>query len=220
MGLALWLDQGHWQRVNHGQTYNVSREWARSTMIGSEQRRKLANEPYADRNETLRLLGFPTYSAYSRSVLWKIVRQRALDVYGHICKACGAKATQVHHASYVREVLIGEDVRGLVPLCSRCHRIGSVTKQRSRERRQDHIEVRHLHETNLEIQRRHRKLWPLGGQKREPRKDCFCACGNQRKENRQKCLGCLRAAGVIPPKPKRLTIEQIRERSLEYAGLK
>lgn len=170
-------------------------------MIGMKTRQAISREAYSDRNETLFLLGFKTYGAYMRSKLWRIVRQRALDIHGETCRRCSEPATQVHHASYLREVLIGEDVRGLVPVCAYCHRGTSRTPPASRARRVDRMKVRHLHDTN---QRLAKKIdWTPG--KREPGHS-YCECGKMRKKNKLRCRTCdpagTRRKGT-PPKANR-----------------
>jgi hypothetical protein len=63
----------------------------------------------------------PDYPLYLKSPLWKAIRRRVLKEAGHVCAACAAKATQVHHRDYRPRVLAGEDLVALVALCSDCH---------------------------------------------------------------------------------------------------
>jgi hypothetical protein len=126
-------------------------------MIGHIPRVQIAAACYSDRNETLRLIGFKSYSAYTRSKLWKIIRARAFELLGRDCKRCNRPANQIHHASYSREVLTGEDVRGLMPLCAGCHRSASLTNPNSKALRLDGIQVKSLHETNMQLARRFRR---------------------------------------------------------------
>lgn len=113
---------------------------------------------YRDRNETLRLLGFPSYKNYLGSRLWKLIKERAFQIHGRICRVCKGEATQIHHASYLRDVLMGEDVRALIPLCGRCHFVGSRTERNSRTTRSYGIGIRALGETNVLLGKRaHRK---------------------------------------------------------------
>ena len=147
-------------------------------------RQQITLEPYRDRNETLRLLGFATYAAYTRSKLWKIVRARALTINGATCRKCGGTATQAHHAVYTREVLTGEDVRGLVPICGWCHKHASTTARTSKARRRDLLTVRPLGDTNAWIAKPCR---PKTG-----RREYWCECGKMRKKNHPRCRGCER----------------------------
>jgi hypothetical protein len=152
-------------------------------------RQALTREAYSDRNETLFLLGFKTYGAYLRSKLWKIVRQRALDIHGAECRRCGQPATQAHHASYLREVLIGEDVRGLVPVCAPCHKGASVTRRGSPARRIDRLRVRHLHDTNAKLAKKSDPPLP-----REPVPGMsYCECGRQKRASHLECRACDRS---------------------------
>lgn len=146
-------------------------------------RQQVTQEPYSDRNETLRLLGFGSYAAYLRSPLWKIVRERALEINGQRCRKCGGEAKQAHHAVYTREVLIGEDVRGIVPVCGGCHKLGSVTGRRSKARLVDGLRVKPLAETNVWLARADREV-------RSRHKHFWCECGSMRKKNHARCGAC------------------------------
>ena len=150
-------------------------------------RQQTAREAYSDRNETLRLLGFQSYGSYTRSKLWKIIRERALDLNGRVCRKCKGTATQVHHGVYTRDTLTGEDVRGLVPVCGFCHRLGSTTPRGSKSRRVDRLRVRHLSDTNAFLM------------KHKPRPErhgaSWCECGQMRKHTHKRCRRCERAKG-------------------------
>lgn len=191
-------------------------------MLGLRNRQSLTLEGYRDRNETLRLIGFKSYSAYGRSKLWRIIRERALQIHGNACAKCGRVATQVHHASYGREVLTGEDVRGLVPLCAGCH--GGASRASKKAEQRDRLEVRALGATNERLSRRFsrrstalRQLRLEGKLAKSQRKALenpkpeFCACGQMRKKNNTQCKKCIKKTRV------RISAEEIRARSLEYA---
>ena len=173
-------------------------------------RQQLQQEAYSDRDESLMLLGFKSYSAYLRSRLWKIVRERSLECNGRICRSCGKPATQAHHADYSRAVLSGEDVRGLVPVCGSCHKHGSVTLRNTKARKIDRLRVKHLHDTNEWLAKR---LPP------RDRRVAWCECGQRRKKNHALCGACAsqRRKGKTPRR--KLTVEEIRARALEYAFL-
>lgn len=79
---------------------------------------------YAERNRTLIELGFPSYSHYLGSDVWKEIRRLALKGNCH----CGKQATQLHHRSYAKEVLLGEDLTQLLPICNGCHKRIEFTK--------------------------------------------------------------------------------------------
>lgn len=82
-----------------------------------ERRRRI----YAERNANLRALGFRSYSAYTKSGLWEWIRSRVLAAHPS-CRACGARASQVHHLAYRKKDLEGRDLSRLVALCGPCHR--------------------------------------------------------------------------------------------------
>lgn len=191
-------------RLTHGvdwlrDTATVSA--SRPPMIGRDNRRRLAKEPYEDRDETLRLLGFPNYRAYLRSPLWTIVRERALAIHGRKCQNCSRPATQAHHAVYSRAVLSGEDVRGLVPICGPCHKRASLTRKRSKDRLLDRIKVAHLHDTNAILRKR------IPSAKRRGARANICKlCGRMRKKNKPFCRPCMKAAQRRAP---RLEIQRI-----------
>jgi len=172
-----------------GQSHNGPPPWPMGngrSVMSFLNRQRVEQEPYSDRNETLRLLGFPSYRAYQRRKLWEIVRERALVIHGRICRKCGRPASQVHHASYLREVLIGEDIRALVPICAFCHKNASVTPRHSNARRATALRVRHLHDTNNKL----RKYRPRNPKDRGPH---WCGCGQMRKRTHKVCGRCEKA---------------------------
>ena len=88
------------------------------------QRAGRENRPsidYAARDANLRVLGFPSYQAYLDSELWAEIREKVLERDGERCRLCGKQAGQVHHTSYAREVLTGQDLHRLAAICGGCH---------------------------------------------------------------------------------------------------
>lgn len=79
------------------------------------------NRFYAARRETLLALGYPTYQDYLCSNLWAKIRKRILALDGWACRTCGDKAEQVHHTSYSKGVLLGNDDKHLHSVCRKCH---------------------------------------------------------------------------------------------------
>jgi len=79
------------------------------------------NNPYRDRDENLRRLGFRDYLHYLRSPLWLVIRQQVLDRDRAECARCGKTATQVHHRAYDTKSLTGECLHALSSLCRKCH---------------------------------------------------------------------------------------------------
>lgn len=76
---------------------------------------------YADRNRTLRSIGYNTYKDYLNSDLWKRIRERALREHGDKCRLCESPVQVFHHRGYGKAVLLGYEIKQLVPLCSKCH---------------------------------------------------------------------------------------------------
>ena len=78
-------------------------------------------EAYRERNELLRSMGYPSYTDYLASDLWKRIRRKVF-ARTTACEVCGTqKATQVHHRSYIRPVLTGHRLDLLVACCRTCH---------------------------------------------------------------------------------------------------
>ena len=75
---------------------------------------------YAERAAVLRALGFYSYEAYLKSDLWQEIRHKILAPAARCC-GCNRKPTQVHHARYSMNVMMGKDVKYLVPVCGTCH---------------------------------------------------------------------------------------------------
>lgn len=86
------------------------------------EREKQKEIDYGGRNLILKIMGFESYKDYLNSDLWQEIRLKVLEGHSFICSRCGLKANQVHHTSYRIEVLKGEKLKSLVPLCGRCHR--------------------------------------------------------------------------------------------------
>ncbi len=78
---------------------------------------------YHQRNATLLTLGFKSYDEYLCSELWESIRLKAFETFGYWCKVCHERAYVLHHTNYSLELLNGDTVVGLVPLCNRCHHI-------------------------------------------------------------------------------------------------
>ncbi len=77
---------------------------------------------YSERNAVLSELGFDSYRAYLGSDLWREIRARVFANRGRACWVCRVRwAPIVHHRSYSRENLSGRSIRGMVPVCGKCH---------------------------------------------------------------------------------------------------
>lgn len=78
-------------------------------------------QAYADRNRLLVELGYPSYKAYLCSTLWNSIRSQVIAQARRECWVCGFTAKNVHHRSYSRAALLGDDEADLVALCKECH---------------------------------------------------------------------------------------------------
>lgn len=78
---------------------------------------------YAERDATLRSLGYFDYAEYLQSGLWRAIRDGVIRNANGKCHLCESPAREVHHRSYAESVLAGEvrDKSVLVALCDTCH---------------------------------------------------------------------------------------------------
>lgn len=94
------------------------RRWKRQ-----EERAKSNWLPYTQRDTALAEIGFATYADYLASPLWESIRSRRLAMQS-TCSCCPKPATVVHHDTYYRKLLLGDEEsvkRDLFPLCHGCH---------------------------------------------------------------------------------------------------
>ena len=61
------------------------------------------------------------YQYYLQSPFWLLIRNVVLFRDSFECKACGIKATCVHHLNYEVDTLYGKGLDQLVSLCESCH---------------------------------------------------------------------------------------------------
>src|SRR5688572_17567809 len=93
------------------------------------------NNPYADRDENLKRLGFKSYKEYLRSEFWQGIRARALHRAGNKCERCeSGKCIQVHHRAYDLATLAGTSIDSLSVVCRSCHCEAERPSDRSRTR--------------------------------------------------------------------------------------
>ncbi len=106
---------------------------------------------YVERNETLKEMGFTSYNAYLESDLWREIKRKMLSktiaVRCRICLRRNAKT--LHHSSYERSVLLGENLTPLVPICHGCHKAIEFDGDRK---------VEHLKQVNDRMIARARRL--------------------------------------------------------------
>lgn len=76
---------------------------------------------YAQRDALLITLGYATYDKYLRGALWRRIKAAGFEKHGTECRVCRSKAKVLHHVNYSLEVLTGEDISTLAPLCHHCH---------------------------------------------------------------------------------------------------
>ena len=86
-----------------------------------------AKEAYKRRNIVIAELGFSSYKVYLSSSLWIDIRRKVL-LPSSRCRACGKKATQVHHNRYALADMNGKCLDHLIPVCGRCHRSCEFTR--------------------------------------------------------------------------------------------
>lgn len=75
---------------------------------------------YAQRNQILARLGYPNYSVYLASPLWRSIRSRVM-AGNPPCFCCKKPAQQAHHREYTERNLKGTTIAGIVPICLDCH---------------------------------------------------------------------------------------------------
>ncbi|MDH5244832.1 MAG: hypothetical protein OEW98_00150 [Betaproteobacteria bacterium] len=88
--------------------------------------------PYKDRDETLRRLGYQSYRSYLRSPLWRAIRARVLlptATGPRLCWRCNRPATEVHHRAYDLATLLGQHLGSLTPVCHQHHREAGQAKR-------------------------------------------------------------------------------------------
>lgn len=76
---------------------------------------------YEERLKVLRMLGFRNYQEYLASDMWSSIRAMVMEKARGRCRLCRAVATQVHHGSYSKEVMVGRNLHPLSALCAACH---------------------------------------------------------------------------------------------------
>jgi hypothetical protein len=88
-----------------------------------ENKAKKNWDAYKARDKALKELGFKTYREYLLSDLWKSIRNARLAM-GDSCSCCDGKAEVVHHDTYYKKLLMGDEQsikKDLYPLCNSCH---------------------------------------------------------------------------------------------------
>ena len=86
-----------------------------------KNRKKPGGGGSAKRKKASRRQPRTKYEQYLASDLWRKIRNRVLARDGKKCRACGRRASIVHHMSYHKEVMDGINDGWLVSLCRKCH---------------------------------------------------------------------------------------------------
>lgn len=86
---------------------------------------------YAERDAIVKSLGYSSYRTYLHSAIWKGIRHNVL-LQNTRCRACGKKATQIHHNRYLLEDMNGKCLEHLIPVCGTCHRAAEFSKDGSK----------------------------------------------------------------------------------------
>jgi hypothetical protein len=113
---------------------------ANRIMSQSKATRSLDRGGYIKRDGELSSIGFESYREYLDSDEWKSIRHEVLSESGSCCM-CNETASQVHHFSYEREVLIGLVRELLFPVCDDCHQLIEFSggKKRTLRESQTHL---------------------------------------------------------------------------------
>jgi hypothetical protein len=159
-------------------------------------------DSYEQRDRYLSEMGYPTYTGYLASDLWKRIREKVLRRDCKICRLCGKEACQVHHKGYGRKVLIGSDLNALVSLCSSCH--GEVEFDENRRKR-SFAGAQTAYRRLLCTAKRAGVSGSSGG------RVYYCLCGRLRKKNHKLCMACKKGK----PSPARISFVRPEKRRAE-----
>lgn len=90
--------------------------------LSVKDRFRLLDAAIKDRESSLEVLGYDTYTAYLNSALWAKIRRRVYARANGKCEACGErKPENVHHWSYSVATLLGKKLKHLEAVCKICH---------------------------------------------------------------------------------------------------
>lgn len=114
---------GETEIIANGPNFSIKKKKSRKAAKKRRRpRKKIAStNPRTQFSSTLNELGFVDYNAYLNSPLWSTIRSRVLRNNHHKCGMCGKLASQVHHRSYDKTVMAGQDDSKLTPICRPCH---------------------------------------------------------------------------------------------------
>lgn len=83
---------------------------------------------YARRDANLKSIRWEDYDEYTSSHGWAWIRYFAFKLHGKYCLCCGNRATQIHHCNYDEDVLRGDNLKPLKPVCRRCHEAAEINE--------------------------------------------------------------------------------------------
>ena len=110
-----WKKQG-WKKQS-SQSVPISTP-IKCPVIGNER----IGESYKERESVLWDMNYISYDDYKQSNLWDSIRRRVFELKGTKCCMCRNRANQIHHASYRMDVMTGQNIMPLFPICEYCHR--------------------------------------------------------------------------------------------------
>jgi hypothetical protein len=84
--------------------------------------RQKLSQPYKNRDEKLRNMGFDSYRDYLQSELWRLIRAAVIERDNGICCLCNGEAKTAHHTCYTKAALSGRSIEGLIAICHSCHK--------------------------------------------------------------------------------------------------
>lgn len=139
---------------------------------------------YAIRNQALREMGYANYQAYLDSPLWLTIRMRIMARDTGWCRCCKRRAAiSVHHITYDKPVMLGNDDTQLIAICAGCHKRAEFNGEKKLT-------------STTEIFRRTRA--GKRAVKKDMRPRCRC-CKEQRKRlgRNDICMGCYKSGRAL-----------------------
>lgn len=160
-----------------------SRSFLRASKPSFRQKNnRMCDLDHRELMDSLSRLRFLSYDEYLQSDLWLSIREKALAASNRTCKFCGYTATQIHHTSYAYDVMKGENLNHVHPVCSRCHERGHKDGEIVLPKKLDSCS-----ECKVALKPKHRKA---KGKKSQPRLCSACsskkAAGKAEKKNQRK----------------------------------
>ena len=155
-------------------------------------------------------MGYEDYQAYLLSDLWRSIRARVYGAYGTRCGLCkDQQAEVIHHLRYSKDVLLGDNLKQLVPLCGACHHdieFNGDLKRSVPDARDEYYRRLLGYDGWAEEQRRREEV-RRGKQKKrvelrqvvqeyQNRRCERCGQARKKQKNRKHCRKCCRETGI------------------------